>query len=1088
MKLKWVGEIRVSLFFMVLASVVSASGEKDGRVEKNGQGCAQRLWEAYANDAPAVQVISSGRDHDVFPRLEAIAKEVMDRNGLLKKLGLHLPPQIVQFMPGFALKPIAGVNRYPVGHWIEGAESMQGSNGVLEIVLPGFSKLHSLYRDDIPLEQKISIMFHVIGHSHFIGNNHFIQDRGIDVMGEAWAMDRWMEGLKSTVGADEVSEWYQYLKSMEWSQDVVSGVWEEPAKFKHEPPKRQNYDFADEMKSRHPKSPTQNILQAFIANFPSDMPEWKKEMAVRFERLHRYIPGNVRTKIMNEGFATLMQEFLAKHTNYSDFNHAMHYCCLMGGVVGRDRDLNNPYWLGLQIWRKVYYQFIQQLEIKNLDPIEKDRRFILWATKNIIYPMDDMQFLSAFIDESWIARHNLFIRRKAKNDEHDWGLPPPEDEFEVPTQYKVVTRDFEAVRKLLVHNVADFSMGYPVPYLRDLNFEGRGEVFYEMRDPIGIQIPIKKKSLVKYLLVHARLWNRPVTFEGTIGKKAFKRRVGTVGWWGWQGWGMEETVELTRVRVTVDKYGRLEVYRVNRNGSTDSTKLKPVLVGMYPPEEGSLKLEPDEELKLELEKHLKGFMAELAVGVSASIHQETEDFQRLHGMLMQAVNGAGSPDAASAMLYVPTLPHALSEYYRYVSNRLVDMFRLSMKQDDFWKRLANGVRLKVLPEVPNLRFDGELLRIMLREQENSLNLSALPSKYVKNKKNVLDIGSGGEQPGDLYWDEGDGEGNGSGDDDGDGDGDQDGDGRDPGEGGNDISYVDIPLDLYAKLLDEYVELPNLRPKEGRTTAKETHLKGEINRRQGIPVTASIARKAFKRGWGDIAAEQQRESLKEDQAVNPDEIKLRKMPHPSQVLRRGLSLLQSSDWVVRNEDVKKTPDINAVIIMCLDMSGSMSGIEDVVKKMFFDLRAILKNKYKRLEFRFIAFDYGATVFDDFHKFLKARLGGGTSYSLAFKKAIEVQKDFPESKWDRYVITAGDLEDHGDDQAKAYFDEAAKMSSYSAVMRTNSYPHEEGGWGTWEPFFLERLQSDPYFGYVDVSPPESYNVSIFRKLFRNDEKEK
>ncbi|MCB0350217.1 MAG: SpoVR family protein, partial [Bdellovibrionales bacterium] len=359
------------------------------------------------------------------------------------------PPQIIQFLAGRDVNAIAANGRLPVGHWHDGANILNANNRpglIYEIVINGGNLRHSIYRDDVPLKRQFSILNHVAGHTHFGANTMWAQKSNAELNQAAYDFDFLMEELKRTHGIEAISEWYQYLLSLTYAQDLVLGDYSKP----------------DDFITGQMNHPTANILQAFVANLPHDLPEWKIEMAQRFEQINRYIPGAIRTKIINEGFATLMQEVLPPHTGMNTFDHAMEYCCFVAGVI--QPSISNPYWLGLEAWRNLRKNFNERPDIANLPLIEKDRAFIAYATNEIIGKMDDVEFLRAGLTESWIAKQNIALTRIAKDTEQDPNLAPnPNADPNKPeVQHIIITRDGSQVREGIIRQVF-FSRSYEIP-------------------------------------------------------------------------------------------------------------------------------------------------------------------------------------------------------------------------------------------------------------------------------------------------------------------------------------------------------------------------------------------------------------------------------------------------------------------------------------------------------------------------------------------------------------------------------------------------------------------------------------------------
>jgi uncharacterized sporulation protein YeaH/YhbH (DUF444 family) len=318
-----------------------------------------------------------------------------------------------------------------------------------------------------------------------------------------------------------------------------------------------------------------------------------------------------------------------------------------------------------------------------------------------------------------------------------------------------------------------------------------------------------------------------------------------------------------------------------------------------------------------------------------------------------------------------------------------------------------------------------------------------------------------------------------------GDPDEDADGEpkngdDPGgdqasEDGGDERFVDVSIDAYAEALLEVIELPNLRPKSGLTDHMEFETGGRVNRMEGVRVNPAILRNAFRRGLADTSDPKKDEEGEEE------------APNALDIIKRGLAVLnRQRDWVVRDLEPVPDPDVNAVVFLQMDMSGSMERFKGVVKQALFDLRVMLEKRYKNVKIVYIAFNDQAYVFDDPEKFFKFQPNGGTRYDVAYKKTLELYPQFPEANWDRFVVTAGDLDEGFDQQIQSSFEEMAAGAQFTATLRVNRTPGASG-WGAELTRFLKgKSESDDFVGFADIAPPSTYSPLIFRQVFKNKEK--
>ncbi|NJL26168.1 MAG: DUF444 family protein, partial [Calothrix sp. SM1_5_4] len=263
-----------------------------------------------------------------------------------------------------------------------------------------------------------------------------------------------------------------------------------------------------------------------------------------------------------------------------------------------------------------------------------------------------------------------------------------------------------------------------------------------------------------------------------------------------------------------------------------------------------------------------------------------------------------------------------------------------------------------------------------------------------SRRDFTDIKPVSGNPGDVYWGPNPESGQGGkpdkGEEDGD-DGDEPG-GAKPSEDGGDELFETVSLDEYADALATEITLPNLRPKAGLDMTKEDDINGRRNRTSGMPVNRQIMRNAFKRGF-----------------PTPQEVSEGANPFDSLgIINRGLTRLRrETDWVVRQFEPKKSPDVNAVVFFQMDMSGSMEIHKKAAKQALYDLRAMLQRKYKSVKFVYIAFNDKAYVYDDPNRFFSFKPEGGTRYARSFQKTVDLYTQFPAAQFDRFSVVVATL---------------------------------------------------------------------------------
>jgi uncharacterized sporulation protein YeaH/YhbH (DUF444 family) len=220
---------------------------------------------------------------------------------------------------------------------------------------------------------------------------------------------------------------------------------------------------------------------------------------------------------------------------------------------------------------------------------------------------------------------------------------------------------------------------------------------------------------------------------------------------------------------------------------------------------------------------------------------------------------------------------------------------------------------------------------------------------------------------------------------------QEGDQR--GQGGNEdggIQYtLEFRIDDIVDWLWEEMQLPNLEAKAGKSRDDDWTREGWDRR-------------------GARARLDRRRSLKES------------------IKRRGVQSAQGADSPSFTDDdlrfrqltKREQPAMQAVVILLLDVSGSMGERERQISKTFF-FWAIqgLRRQYRHLDLVFIAHTSDAWEFQE-EEFFRVSGTGGTVASAGLKKVREViDARFSPSQYNIYLFYASDGENFPSDQPQA-----------------------------------------------------------------------
>jgi len=208
-----------------------------------------------------------------------------------------------------------------------------------------------------------------------------------------------------------------------------------------------------------------------------------------------------------------------------------------------------------------------------------------------------------------------------------------------------------------------------------------------------------------------------------------------------------------------------------------------------------------------------------------------------------------------------------------------------------------------------------------------------------------------------------------------------GSGRAGDQPGEHLKEVEVSLDELAQILGEELQLPRIRPRgREQIVAKRDHYSGI---RQSGPESLRHFKRTFKQALRRQIAMG---------AYNPD---------------RPVIIPIREDRRYRSWKTEPMPQSNAVIIYCMDVSGSMGDEQkEIVRIESFWIDTWLRSQYRGLESRYVIHDATAKEVDR-DTFFRTRESGGTMISSAYKLCAKIiERDYPPAEWNIYPFHFSD----------------------------------------------------------------------------------
>jgi uncharacterized sporulation protein YeaH/YhbH (DUF444 family) len=339
-----------------------------------------------------------------------------------------------------------------------------------------------------------------------------------------------------------------------------------------------------------------------------------------------------------------------------------------------------------------------------------------------------------------------------------------------------------------------------------------------------------------------------------------------------------------------------------------------------------------------------------------------------------------------------------------------------------------------------------------------------------------------------------------------------GKGAGSGGSGEDDFVINIAADEFFDLFFEDCELPNL------TNEKETD-KLENDRSHagftpnGIPAQLSVVR-TFKQALGRRRAlagpyrdelaqlnEEHKDLLinlagtTDEQYAKGIDARLAEIEERIVVLQRKIAAIAAFDKVdlrYRKSEHKPLHTVDAVLIMIMDISGSMGEHEKTVARRWFaTLYAFMKRRYTTCDLIFIAHTSDAYEMSE-NDFFSTRINGGTMVSPALAMANKIVKErYDHTQTNIYVSNASDGDNWPSDEP-AVIDEMDKLISkiqhFSYIETPNpwmaQYYEQYGGvahdTSLWETYEKVDVPQSKMSMSVIKQPEDVYGV--FKQIFK------
>ncbi len=412
----------------------------------------------------------------------------------------------------------------------------------------------SFYNDNNPDWMNVMIFYHVLAHIDFFQNNlYFRHTWDYDFTGQALSdkrlianyrseKGRWVDyvieftrGIDNLVGYHrELSrlnrhvlenksqrlDFYfdvflqsvkkfkiaEYINEIERYNDCIKtqGKQGEKAFFSEVTKKHPEFEALYQKSLKEKSKLHLDLIQQLIENsefLKKEENSWMKAVMEVVRKTSVFFQPQIRTKIMNEGWASYWHEKLFLQDDRIQ-GHEVDFARTNAGVTSLPRVGLNPYALGMRLFDyieelgdkgKYSIEFKRLLDAdkrKNFDAATgKGQEFIFKVRENFC----DFTFVNTFVDQDFVSRNNLFVTGKRLNKNR------------MVWEYYVKSRKAQDYRQMLLdtlyhppHIELDFEKAKDNNLYLDHHFEGK---------------PLVKEYIANTMMGIEYLWGAPIQLE-----------------------------------------------------------------------------------------------------------------------------------------------------------------------------------------------------------------------------------------------------------------------------------------------------------------------------------------------------------------------------------------------------------------------------------------------------------------------------------------------------------------------------------------------------------------------------------------------
>ena len=434
----------------------------------------------------------------------------------------------------------------------------------------------SYYNDNNPDWLNVMIFYHVLGHIDFFQNNLFYKNTwDVDLTGQALADKRLIAKLRSekgrlvdyviefSRGIDNLVGYYQALNHI-IARENQPGATREPVDkvskvdyyfdmflqrlkgvsyhiylkeiTRYNETQGTKKDFFEPIIGKYPefeelyrqskaaKKPLElDVMEYIIQHSPFlklDENHWMKTIIQIVRNTSLYFQPQIRTKIMNEGWASYWHEYLFIRDDRI-CGHESDFAKVNAAVTAMPKVGLNPYALGMRLFQHIeemedmgcysfdYYSLKDEVKKQKYNTRKNSGgQYIFKIREN----MNDFTFINRYIDQEFLTKYHLFVSGKRFNQQR------------VSWEYYIKSKRAQDYKQMVIDTL------YHPPEIRvDMEKSVNGILFL---NHLFEEKPLKRDFLENTMIGIEYLWGGAVYLETSEPLANDKKSDGYTNFWG----------------------------------------------------------------------------------------------------------------------------------------------------------------------------------------------------------------------------------------------------------------------------------------------------------------------------------------------------------------------------------------------------------------------------------------------------------------------------------------------------------------------------------------------------------------------------